>query len=166
MILKEKNQNYIMDKDLINSFEIDYIFDNNPIKRFKNKPTIKNIKSSLDNLKLKIVNSTTIFKKNPIAIITSFIQIIIALISSLIFLFKSRPKIVFGMGGYSSFPVCIAAKLLKIPFILYENNLIIGKANKFLLPLAEKIFVSYSELEGIKKEHEYRRSCKGHSNGK
>ncbi len=115
------------------------------------------ILKNYDNLKLKIVNSTTIFKKNPIAIITSFIQIIIALISSLIFLFKSRPKIVFGMGGYSSFPVCIAAKLLKIPFILYENNLIIGKANKFLLPLAEKIFVSYSELEGIKKEHEYKK---------
>ena len=56
MILKEKNQNYIMDKDLINSFEIDYIFDNNPIKRFKNKPTIENINSRLEELKKKILN--------------------------------------------------------------------------------------------------------------
>ena len=56
MIVEEKNQNYIMNKDLINSFEIDYIFDNKPIKRYKNKPTIENIKSSLDNLKLKILN--------------------------------------------------------------------------------------------------------------
>ena len=53
------------------------------------------------------------------------------------------------MGGYSSFPVCIAAKILRINFIIYENNLIIGKANKYLLPFAKKIFVSYKDLEGI-----------------
>ena len=56
MIVKEKNQNYIMNKDLINSFEIDYIFDNKPIKRYKNKPTIENIISNLENLKSKIMN--------------------------------------------------------------------------------------------------------------
>tara|TARA_Y100001936_G_C15959863_1_gene604974 strand:- start:180 stop:884 length:705 start_codon:yes stop_codon:yes gene_type:complete len=56
MIVKEKNQNDIMDKDLVDSFEIEYIFDNKPIKRFINKPTIENIKHSLDNLKSKILN--------------------------------------------------------------------------------------------------------------
>ena len=55
------------------------------------------------------------------------------------------------MGGYSSFPICIAAFFLRIKFVIYENNLIIGKANRYLLPFAEKIFVSYKELEGIPK---------------
>ena len=50
------------------------------------------------------------------------------------------------MGGYASFPVCIAASILRIKFIIYENNLIIGKANKYLLPFANKVFVSYKEL--------------------
>ena len=104
-------------------------------------------------VKLKIINSATVFKKNPIGIIISLIQIIFALINSLIFLIKSKPRIVFGMGGYSSFPICIAAKLLKIPFIIYENNLVIGKANRFLLPFSNKIFVSYAQVEGIKKKH-------------
>ena len=53
------------------------------------------------------------------------------------------------MGGYSSFPICAAASILRIKFIIYENNMIIGKANKFLLPFADKVFVSYKELEGI-----------------
>ena len=53
------------------------------------------------------------------------------------------------MGGYASFPICIAASLLRINFVIYENNLIIGKANKYLLPFAKKIFVSNDELEGI-----------------
>ena len=51
------------------------------------------------------------------------------------------------MGGYSSFPICIAAFFLRIKFIVYENNLIIGKANKYLLPFSEKIFVSYKDLK-------------------
>lgn len=106
------------------------------------------------NINLKIINSKTIFRKNPIRIIISFIQIIFAFINSFIFLLKFKPKIVFGMGGYSSFPVCLAASTLKIPFIIYENNLILGKANKFLLPFAYKIFVSYLSLEGIKKKYE------------
>ena len=57
------------------------------------------------------------------------------------------------MGGYSSFPICIAAAILRIKFVIYENNLIIGKANKYLLPFAKKIFVSYKDLEGIPKKY-------------
>ena len=68
---------------------------------------------------------------------------------SIILLLLNRPSLVVGMGGYSSFPVCIAAKLLGIPFVIYENNLHIGKANKFLLPFTKKAFVSHLELEGI-----------------
>ena len=57
------------------------------------------------------------------------------------------------MGGYSSFPICIAASILRIKFVIYENNLIIGKANKYLLPMTEKMFVSYKELDGIPKKY-------------
>ena len=61
-----------MNKDLINSFEIDYIFDNKPIKRFKNKPTIENIKSSLENLKSIILNVNNCdLKKNSKQIVFS-----------------------------------------------------------------------------------------------
>ena len=57
------------------------------------------------------------------------------------------------MGGYASFPVCLAAWLLKIPFVIYESNLVLGKANKYLLPLSKKILVSYSQLKGIKNKY-------------
>ena len=72
MIVKDKNQNDIMYSDLINSFEIDYIFDNKPINRFKNKPTIENIKSSLGTLKSKILNVNNCnLKKNAKQIVFS-----------------------------------------------------------------------------------------------
>ena len=53
------------------------------------------------------------------------------------------------MGGYSSFPICIAGFLLRIPIIIYENNLIIGRANKFLLPIVKKIMLSTKNTTGI-----------------
>ena len=56
MIIKYKNQNDIINSELINSYEINYIFNNKPINRYKNKPTIENIQTALENLKKKIKN--------------------------------------------------------------------------------------------------------------
>ena len=56
MIIKYKNQNDIINSELIKSYEIDYIFNNKPINRFKNKPTIENIQTALENLRKKIKN--------------------------------------------------------------------------------------------------------------
>ena len=64
MIVKEKNQNYIMKQDLINSFEIDYIFENKPINRFKSKPTIEITNSKLNDLQVKIKNISNCELKN------------------------------------------------------------------------------------------------------
>jgi len=64
MIVKDKNQNDIMSQDLLNSFEIDYIFDNSPINRFKNKPIIENINLKLNELKTKVENISNCELKN------------------------------------------------------------------------------------------------------
>ena len=93
-----------------------------------------------NDIKVIKINSSTIFKKNIFKIIFFYVLIIFySVLKSFFFLFVNRPNLVFGMGGYSSFPVCIASKILGIPFIIYENNLHIGKANKYLLPFAKKI---------------------------
>ena len=77
-------------------------------------------------------------------------KILLAIFNSFIFILKKRPKFILGMGGYASFPLCFAAIILRIPFIIYENNLIMGKANRYLAPFAKKIFVSYEDRHGRK----------------
>ncbi len=106
-----------------------------------------------ENLDLKIIPSSPIDRKNFLNFIYSLFVVMFSCIKSFLFLIFNRPSIIFGMGGYSSFPICIAAFFLRIRFIVYENNLIIGKANRYLLPFTEKIFVSYKELEGIPKKY-------------
>ena len=104
-------------------------------------------------IKFIINNSATIFKKNIINLFFSAFNIFFSYIKSLVILYKAKPILVLGMGGHASFPVCLAARTLNIPFIIYENNIQIGKSNKYLLPFASKIFVSYQEFIGAKKKH-------------
>jgi len=104
-------------------------------------------------LKITQITSSTIFKKSIFQLLFSTLIIFYSIFRSFIFLLTNRPNLVFGMGGYSSFPVCIAATILRIPFIIYENNLNIGKANRYLLPYAKKVFVSHKELEGISEKY-------------
>jgi|TARA_B110000902_G_C14183805_1_gene541526 UDP-N-acetylglucosamine--N-acetylmuramyl-(pentapeptide) pyrophosphoryl-undecaprenol N-acetylglucosamine transferase len=107
-------------------------------------------------IKLILNNSATIFKKNILDLVVSIFIIFFSYIKSLVILYKAKPIIVFGMGGHASFPACLAAKTLNIPFIIYENNIQIGKSNKYLLPFAYKIFVSYEDLAGIKNKHKHK----------
>ena len=108
------------------------------------------------NLNIIKISSSPLVKKNLIKFLYSLFLISFSIIKSFLLLLFDRPSIVIGMGGYSSFPVCIAAFILRIKFIIYENNLIIGKANKYLLPFSKAIFVSYKELEGISKKNKYK----------
>ena len=107
----------------------------------------------INEINLKKITSSPLVKKNIFRLIYSVLLICFSLVKSLFLLSLNRPHIIIGMGGYSSFPVCVAATILRIKFIIYENNLIIGKANKYLLHFAEKVFVSYKDLEGIKEKN-------------
>lgn len=60
-------------------------------------------------------------------------------------LHRARPECVISMGGSISIPVCIAARLLGIPFDLYELNVEPGKAVSFLSPWARNIFICFEE---------------------
>ena len=104
-------------------------------------------------IRLRKIYSATIFKKNLIKSIFSLFVISYSILNSLIYFIFNRPNLVFGMGGYFSFPICLAAKLLKIKVIIYENNLVVGKANKYLLPFVDKIFIAYKEINGIQKKY-------------
>ena len=118
------------------------------VEIISDKRGLKYLKDYHD-MRITEIISSTILKKNIFQLLFSILIIFYSTLRSFVFLLTNRPNFVFGMGGYSSFPVCVAAKILRIPFIIYENNLHIGKANRYLLPYARKMFVSYKELEGV-----------------
>ena len=65
-----------------------------------------------------------------------------SIIRSIIILKKEKPDLIFGFGGYVSFPICFASKFFNIPLVIYENNMALGRANKYLSLFSKKILVA------------------------
>ncbi len=63
-------------------------------------------------------------------------------IGSLFFLY---PDVVFGKGGYASFPVLMAARILGIPVVIHDSDAVPGRVNKWAGKFAKKIAVSFDE---------------------
>ena len=72
MEIEHKNQNNNNFEDIVDLFEIDYVYENRPIKRTLDKPNLENKQSLLENLKKKILNiSDCELKKNSNQIVFS-----------------------------------------------------------------------------------------------
>lgn len=74
-----------------------------------------------------------------------FFMIIWGMISATIKMYRIYPDVVFGKGGYASFPAMFAAKLLKIPVVIHESDTSPGRVNSWAAKFARKIAVSYPE---------------------
>jgi UDP-N-acetylglucosamine--N-acetylmuramyl-(pentapeptide) pyrophosphoryl-undecaprenol N-acetylglucosamine transferase len=59
--------------------------------------------------------------------------------------FGLYPDIIFSKGAYASFPVLVAARLLRIPVIIHESDSVPGKTNLWAGKFAVKIAVSYPD---------------------
>jgi UDP-N-acetylglucosamine--N-acetylmuramyl-(pentapeptide) pyrophosphoryl-undecaprenol N-acetylglucosamine transferase len=75
-----------------------------------------------------------------------YLKLILALFNSFLLLRKEKPDFVFGLGGYVSLPICLAAKLLNIKILLYEPNLVLGRVNKYFVRFCSKLFINSSNI--------------------
>lgn len=55
------------------------------------------------------------------------------------------PDVVFGKGGYASFPALLAARILGIPVIIHESDSVPGRVNAWAGKFARRIAVSFKE---------------------
>jgi UDP-N-acetylglucosamine--N-acetylmuramyl-(pentapeptide) pyrophosphoryl-undecaprenol N-acetylglucosamine transferase len=71
------------------------------------------------------------------------LNLLIAFWQSARTIFRVRPDVVLGMGGYISFPGGVMAAFLARPLVLHEQNSIAGLANKALARLATRVLVAF-----------------------
>ena len=72
-----------------------------------------------------------------------------------VYLKHFKPDIIFGTGGYSSAPVFIAAKRLKIPYIVHNLDVRFGLANKFCANGASFITLGFPSNTDFLKDTPY-----------
>ncbi|MEA2715094.1 MAG: UDP-N-acetylglucosamine--N-acetylmuramyl-(pentapeptide) pyrophosphoryl-undecaprenol [Candidatus Parcubacteria bacterium] len=64
------------------------------------------------------------------------------------------PDVVFGKGGYGSFPAMLAARLLRIPVVIHESDSKPGRVNLWAGKFAKKIALSYPDAAPYFKHRE------------
>lgn len=72
-----------------------------------------------------------------------------AVLKSMLLYQKHHPSVVVGMGGFTSVAAIIAAKLSGVPAMVHEQNVLPGRANKFVAKLVDKIMLSFEKSKGF-----------------
>ncbi len=72
----------------------------------------------------------------PVMLVKAFWQ-------AMVLVKKIRPNVVLGMGGFAAGPGCLAAKCLRVPVVVHEQNAIPGLTNNILARVANKVLEGF-----------------------
>ncbi|PVV06424.1 MAG: undecaprenyldiphospho-muramoylpentapeptide beta-N-acetylglucosaminyltransferase [gamma proteobacterium symbiont of Ctena orbiculata] len=67
---------------------------------------------------------------------------------------RTRPQLVLGMGGFATGPGGLAARLMRIPLVIQEQNAIPGFTNRILAGFATKVFEAFPGSFGAEAQAE------------
>lgn len=73
-------------------------------------------------------------------------NLLVALVQSAVALFKHRPDVVLGMGGYITFPGGVMAAILRRPLAIHEQNSIAGLSNRVLARMAQRVLSGFPDV--------------------
>jgi UDP-N-acetylglucosamine--N-acetylmuramyl-(pentapeptide) pyrophosphoryl-undecaprenol N-acetylglucosamine transferase len=98
------------------------------------------------------VNFAGVRGKGLLRLLTLPFTLLRALGQSAVAIFRHRPDVVLGMGGYITMPGGLMAAILRRPLVIHEQNSIAGMSNKVLAILAERVL---SGFPGVLKRAEW-----------
>lgn len=73
-------------------------------------------------------------------------NLLVALWQSAVAMFRYRPDVVLGMGGYISFPGGVMAALLRRPLVIHEQNSVAGLSNRALSKIASRVLSGFPKV--------------------
>jgi UDP-N-acetylglucosamine--N-acetylmuramyl-(pentapeptide) pyrophosphoryl-undecaprenol N-acetylglucosamine transferase len=70
-------------------------------------------------------------------------------VRSLVRMFFLYPDVVLGSGGYGSFPTLVAARIFRIPVVIYATDAVPSRVNVWAGKFAVKVAISFPEAEAF-----------------
>ncbi len=83
--------------------------------------------------------------KGGLDLVRNILRVPIGLIQAWRLVGKHQPSVVLGVGGYSSGPVLLAAKLRGVPTIIHEANAFPGLANRSVARFVTAVAVAFAD---------------------
>ncbi len=94
-----------------------------------------------NNIGIKHINFSGVRGKGIFTMIKLPFKLIISTVQAFIIIKKYNPDLVLSMGGYISFPCCIASFILRKKIFIHEQNIIFGLANKIIQYFSKKVLL-------------------------
>ena len=76
---------------------------------------------------------------------TDLFKIASGILNAIYKLFTIYPDVVFGKGGYASFPTLFAARILRIPVVIHDSDAAPGRVNMWAGHFAKRVAISFEE---------------------
>lgn len=101
----------------------------------------KDVVTKYDNMRYFGINSGKLRRYFDIRNFVDIFNVIIAFFQCIRLIRIHRPKVILTAGGFVCVPLCIAAKILNIPFIVHQQDYEVGLANRIMARFANVITV-------------------------
>lgn len=127
--------NKIIDQEKIIGAQL-YFFSDGPYDKellFENRLFFESVSAGKMRTYFSIKNFSDVFK-TFFGVVNAFFK-----------LFSIYPDVVFGKGGYASFPTIFAARILRIPVVIHESDSAPGRVNRWAGRFADRVAVSFNE---------------------
>ena len=92
----------------------------------------------LETLKITGVRGKGLLKK----LVQPWVQLR-ALVQAMVVIFRFRPDVSIGFGGFTGFPGGVATRLLWLPLVIHEQNSVAGLTNKALSRIANRVLFAF-----------------------
>ncbi len=80
--------------------------------------------------KIEIVPAAAFSDRSTLRLMTAPFEILAGVVVATVKLFRMKPSVVVGFGGYPSLPVMIAACLTRFPTVIVAPDAVLGRANR------------------------------------
>lgn len=83
--------------------------------------------------------------------ILNVLGLIAAFFQAVFLIFKIKPAVVVGVGGFASFPAIVGAFVLRRKIVVHEQNALLGRINKIAQKLGATVITTFSNVNGVEK---------------
>jgi len=108
--------------------------------------TITNVFADVDRV---VLNATSLMSGGVLGKIRSISSILLSTLKMRKVFRNRRPSIIIGFGGYPSLPAVLAARSMGIPYVLHEQNAVLGRVNRSMAKKAALVALSVAETKMV-----------------
>lgn len=101
------------------------------------------------NFKYFLISSSRL-EKNFLKIPFFLFKILTGFLQSISLIYKFKPTLIVGFGGYTSIPTILAAKFFNIKTLIHEQNALMGRTNRILSKLCYATAISFKTTQFAK----------------